>query len=170
MQKLGFAEYWLNQAVPHPNSFSKIVKERIKDQFLQNWSEQLFSSSACSNYRIFKTDFKFEEYFTLLPRDLALSLCNFRCRNNKLPVVIGARYDLSIDQRVCNFCNNNSVGDEFHYVFNCTHFNAERKKYILYNTKTPNTVSFAKLFQSSDYLVLLNLAIFVKKVMQAFKQ
>jgi hypothetical protein len=42
-----------------------VVKQRLLDQFVQNWQTSLSDSSKASNYRIFKTKFEFEEYFNI---------------------------------------------------------------------------------------------------------
>ena len=47
--------------------FKNIVKQKLKDQFLQGWIEQLNASSMCVNYRIFKSELRFEEYLLILP-------------------------------------------------------------------------------------------------------
>ena len=48
-----------------PNSFEcfkEVIKRRLEDQFIQKWSEELFNSGTCTNYRIFKTNFILEKY------------------------------------------------------------------------------------------------------------
>ena len=67
-----------------------MVKEYTLDQKLgdilrQNWSEKVNESGSC--YKIFKTNLNFEKYLVNLnqrERD-RISLCKFRCGNNKLP-------------------------------------------------------------------------------------
>jgi hypothetical protein len=41
-------------------------KTTLLDQFLQDWNSSVHNSPKAFNYRIFKTDFKFEEYFNIL--------------------------------------------------------------------------------------------------------
>ena len=79
---------------------------------------------------------------------------------------------LSIDrsERICDLCNKEELGDEFHYLFNCTFFKDERKKFIpeyLYNV--PNTISFSELMNSDDKYVLIGLSKYAKIVMSVFK-
>lgn len=42
----------------------------------------------------------------------------------------GRFYNKVREHRTCHVCNNNLLGDEFHYLFNCTSFNDIRKKYL----------------------------------------
>jgi hypothetical protein len=61
----------------------------LLDQFLQDWNSSVHNSPKAFNYRIFKTDFKFEEYFNILDKQNSLLLCKFRTTNHKLPIEKG---------------------------------------------------------------------------------
>jgi hypothetical protein len=56
------------------------------DQFLQDWNSSVHNSPKAFNHRIFKTDFKFEEYFNILDEQNSLLLCKFRTTNHKLSI------------------------------------------------------------------------------------
>ena len=62
------------------------IKQTLLDQFLQDWNSSVHNSPKAFNYRIFKTDFKFEEYFNILDEQNSLLLCKFRTTNHKLPI------------------------------------------------------------------------------------
>ena len=34
------------------------------------------------------------------------------------------------DDRICEFCGIHKIGDEFHYMLECTYFNDTRKVYL----------------------------------------
>ena len=51
----------------------RTIKQNVKDQFVQEWQNSVFNSSKCSNYRIFKTEFKFENYLVDLPTKLRIN-------------------------------------------------------------------------------------------------
>ena len=36
------------------------------------WKESVFNSPKCLNYRIFKKEFQYDNYFNILPIDLAI--------------------------------------------------------------------------------------------------
>ena len=90
----------------------------------------MFNSSKCINYRIFKTAFGLEKYFTILPCDLVYCLSKFRCVSHRLPVECGRFLNIDRSERLCELCNSNEIGDEFHYIFNCEFFNNERLKFL----------------------------------------
>ena len=169
LNQLGFSEYWLNQNVPSPNYFRNIVKLRIKDQFAQLWSSKINELRKYANYKFFKTTFEFENYFKLLPNNLALTFCHFRCCNNKLPIEKGIFYGIERNRRFCHLCNTDALGDEFHYIFDCPYFKTDRKKYIDKNLCRPNIINFKKIFQSNDSEFLIKITIFMKKIMHTLR-
>jgi hypothetical protein len=85
----GLSEYWLTQNVPKNVILSKIVKQRLCDQFKQSWSESVFTSAQCLNYRIFKCIHQLENSLVQLPYDLRKAYCNYRCLNHRLPIEKG---------------------------------------------------------------------------------
>ena len=53
------------------------------------------------------------------------------------------------DDRICHLSCNSDVGDEFHYIFNCTSLSAERIEYIpSYYTNRASAFSFFHLFST----------------------
>ena len=40
---------------------------------------QIFNAPKCTNYRMYKSEFSLEKYFTILPPDLMYNMCKFRC-------------------------------------------------------------------------------------------
>ena len=100
-----------------------------------------------------------------------INLCKFRCRNSKIPVVVQGYAYLNIpcENRICTFCNQNEIGDEYHYVMRCHYFKNSREKYIE-NVFwiNPSYNNFSKLFQSKDVGVLRNLAKFIKNINRKF--
>jgi hypothetical protein len=103
---------------------------------------------------MYKYEFGLEKYFTILPPDLMYNMCKFRCGNHKLPIEMGRFVSIGRSERICDLCNKEELGDEFHYLFNNIFFKDERKKFIpeyLYNV--PNTISFSELMN----VVMINM-------------
>ena len=63
----------------------RIVKQRLMDQFIQEWQSRVAENSVCSNYRLFKKKFCFEKYLTYLPSILRQRVLKFRLINHRLP-------------------------------------------------------------------------------------
>ncbi len=68
-------------------------------------------------------------------------------------------------------CIDGEVGDEFHYIFNCSHFDKECSQFT--NRKYMNGANISKiklkhLFDTESESVLLNLAMFTKTILSKF--
>ena len=62
----GLSYIWSNQ-IHTIESFKRTVKQGLMDQFIQEWQSRVAENSVCSNYRLFKKKFCFDEYLTYLP-------------------------------------------------------------------------------------------------------
>ena len=83
----GFPYLWLNQDLNcSVDWFKSVISNRLKDQFIQLWNETINRSGKCINYRMFKSEFKLENYLINLPFPSRKLLAKFRCRNHKLPI------------------------------------------------------------------------------------
>jgi hypothetical protein len=99
------------------------------------------NSTKCLNYRIYKSNFCFEQYLSVLPSDLRMYLCKFHCLSNNLPIETGRFFNIDRSERHCNLCNVNELGDEFHYLLKCTFFNNVRAKFLPRNIcNNPNVL------------------------------
>ena len=73
-------------------------------------------------------------------------------------------------ERLCKICDTMSMGDEFHYIFQCTAFDAEKAKYIHANlSKHPNTLNMEILFNDENPSYLANLATFYSIIMATMR-
>ena len=86
---LGFYDAWLFQTVGDSKLFLNIVKTRLKDQFVQNWSGRLSESNRAVCYRAI-AHFQFQTYSdTLDIRKFRVSLTKLRVSSHRLHVEIG---------------------------------------------------------------------------------
>ena len=167
----GFSHVWTKQDAGSGNtpSFKHTLSQRLKDQFIQSWLSDINNSSTCSNYRIFKTNHGFENYLINLPIVKAINLCKYRTSCTKIPIVTGRYNNIDRDNRICTLCNND-IGDEFHYIFICNHFNQLRTKYVRpYYTKGANALKMEQLFTTSKIEEMKNLANFINYIIDSFK-
>ena len=77
---------------------------RSQDQFSQEWSSDIFNCSKTICYRLYKTEFLFEQYISILPPYLMNYLCKFRCGSHRLPIETGRWeniYKEVIDYAIC---------------------------------------------------------------------
>ena len=60
-------------------------KKTLLDQFLQDWNSSVHNSPKAFNNRIFKTDFKFEEYFNILDEQIPFFYINLKLQIINFP-------------------------------------------------------------------------------------
>jgi hypothetical protein len=58
-------------------------------------------------------------------RDI-FTFCRFRLNNHKLSVEYGRWNNIPRELRICHLCNTADLGNEFHYLLKCDHFNEKR--------------------------------------------
>ena len=87
-----------------PVGIAKLVKMKLIENYKQEWSESIFNTPKCLNYRIFKAELVLEQYFDLLPHDLATAPCHLSSLNHKLPVEYGRFWGVERDDRICELC------------------------------------------------------------------
>ena len=164
LENCGMANIWQAQTFPNVVWLKKAVRLRLQDQFIQQWQTEVFNSDKCILYRAYKEVFGFEDYLNL-PTELRVPLCKLRMSNHKLAVERGRYRDIPRNERVCDLCDANTLGDEFHFLLKCSKFENIRKYYIPRKYwRRPNIISFCNLLNCK--LLKVKLAKFVK---EAFK-
>ena len=110
--------------------------------------------------------FKQEKYIEILSPGLMHSFLKFRTLNHKLPVQKGRIQNIPRPERLCTKCNDEDIGDEFHYIMKCPFFYAKRKELIpIKYWKYPNVLNFEYLFCSENKTLLIKLVLFIKIIM-----
>ena len=167
---LGLSELWLCQwypnILPSASVFKSRIKQRLFDQYVQEWFEEINNNELYYNYRMFKTEFCFEKYLNILPANLVSFLVKYRTLNHRMPIQKGRFLKMNRSERVCLKCNSGDLGDEFHYLFTCSYCTEERKRLIkTYYWKRPNAIKYQQLLGSSSRLVLLKLVRFIRFIL-----
>ena len=60
-------------------------------------------------------------------------ICKYRVCAHNLSIETGGFYNINRNERLCFNCNNNSMEDEYHFILECSRYNALRRKYIKQN-------------------------------------
>lgn len=146
--KCGHINIWQSHDFLNRSWLKKTVYQKLSDLFINEWFSTINTSRKCINYRLYKEKFEFENYLVQTPYKLLRYMIKFRTRNNKLPVEIGSWNNVEYNDRKCLFCNDNSIGDEYHYLLECQEFVGKRKscldnKYI----RHPNIIKFKQVMQ-----------------------
>ena len=121
-------------------------------------SSDFQASPKCINYRFFKTELKIEPYITELQPCSYITESRFRTTNNRLHIERGRWKNADRSQGFCNLYTGNMLGDEFHYLLECTYFTEERKTYLpKFYLRHVHTLKFQKLMFTENLKLLNNL-------------
>lgn len=165
---LGFNEAWLQQGVGDINLFLKIVKQRLCDNFIQNWNAEINQSTRAIFYRNIAV-FKFQDYLDVVKvKKFRNALSRLRVSSHRLEVETG-RWNkpqrIEYIERKCRICN--KLEDEFHFVFECCAYENIRNTYIpRYFRVRPNMFKCTELFSSSNNQNINKLASYVFKAFE----
>ena len=161
----GFSGVWYSQSFNNPTWLMKALKQKLKDIFIQNWNSQVHSTSESNIYKVYKTNFEQGKYISILPTSFCKTFMRFRTRNHRLPIEVGRWRGIPSNQRLCSFCN--ELGDEFHFLLTCKHFELERKLYLKrYYYIRPNIIKFDQLMNMEREIDLKNLCKFIKVILK----
>ncbi len=146
------------------------TQNRIHDQYLQSWQEEINMSSKALFYRIIKDEPSFEEYLDSLPFKHRNNLIRFRVSNHSLPIETGRWHNIKREERICPYCRGNVLGDEFHFILECPNFEEDRIKYIKRHIYIrPNILKLQTLFKTKNKNSLTQLSIFIAKIDRELK-
>jgi hypothetical protein len=128
LSRLGFYHVWLEQGVGHVNIFVQILKQRIKDVFVQGWQSRIDISTRDTFYKSIYS-FGFQPYLKILNvNKYRKALCRLRVSSHRLNIEWGRRNRTVRENRLCISCN--KLENEFHFLFECNMYDAIRDKYI----------------------------------------
>ena len=113
LDSCGFSDIWLSQDIINPKWFRVVTAQRINDQFLQEWSTTLNTSSSGFNCRIFKDTPQQSKFLKLLSNYYCKIFIAFRTRNHRFPVEQGkkTRNDQELTQPDPISCPQNQKGN-----------------------------------------------------------
>ena len=167
LNEMGIGYLWNSQEFS-TNWFKHTISQISKDTSVQNLRSAIIESGHCQTYKTLKCNMDFEPYLTMLDKKYAIPLCKFRTGNNKLPIVTGRHKNTPRNERFCLLCPDRKLGDEYHYIFECTHFTEKRSQLIDRRFLIDRSdIAMCRLFNTLDVNHLKQLATFVYLIMDA---
>ena len=133
----GRPDIWINQDNLEQQQLSKLkqyTKQTLIQQYRHNCHTLLLNSSKGRNYSLFKENILLENYLLKLSRNECINLIKFRTATHHLPIETGRWEGIEIEDRKCQLCNKNDIGDEFHYLLASPKLLLHRPKYYQVQT------------------------------------
>ena len=168
LMTLGFYDVWLGQGVGNYDEFMTALKQRLTDNFVQNWHSRLEDSSRAVFYRSIAS-FHFQPYLEHINvSKFSQALSKLRISSHRLEIEAGRwvrPHSIPVNDRKCAVCQ--VLEDEYHFVLECRMYTELRRKYISkYYWHRPSMFKFVELINTCNTRYLKNLGAFVY---QAFK-
>lgn len=164
-ENCGMLDIWLSNNFVNKTWLTNSVKQRLCDQYVQQWHSDINNSAKGISYRLFNDNFIFQSYLSSnISIKNRIILSKFRCINHKLPIETGRWQNVPKENRICNLCHSD-LGDEYHYIMNCNVLSDIRKVYIpSYFILNPNILKYHTLFSTKKLSVLNNLCKFISVI------
>ena len=116
-------------------------------------------------YKTFKYSHGKEKYTEILPAHFKKALFQFRMGTHKLPVnnSINTLMYLELIDITSTNCDKSVMGDEIHFLYECTKLNNLRVKYLFPPDirREPNVFNFVNIMQTNYPETIGNLAKFI---------
>ena len=147
-------------------NYTALLKSRLRDQFIQEWSNCISNTSKLDYYKRFKSSFCYEEYIDKIENDtLRKHFSCLRLTSHCLEIEFGRFNGIDRQNRLCKLCQQNVVESEYHFILCCPRYSEIRSKY-LGHISWPNVNKFINYMSTKSKKTLINLAKFIK---EAFK-
>ena len=151
LSSIGMGNLWELQTNNNlPSQLGDMVAGRLKDIYRQIWHAKLFpvgesdKSGKLRTYRKFKSDLSYESYLDNVDDVLdRVHLTRFRISNHRLNIETGRYTGINVNERICNFCNQNKIDDEKHFLLECD-FHQKARLDIL-KLRTPQLINESTL-------------------------
>ena len=163
-----FGDVWLQQNVGHLNRFVSVFKQRLLDQFQQDWSASITSKERFEFYSIFKQSIQTEKYIDILQlRCFREAYIKFRFGISPI-LVHRLRYRNDIIPRdlLCPVCKD-EIEDESHVLFSCKAYEDFRKDVSWFNgSHTAVVVDVSHVMSADNERSIWEVSRFLYKVLQ----
>ena len=140
---------------------AKSIQKCECDQFKQLWHSRIINNNNVM-YQLFKTSHCKEMYTEILPEHLKKALFQFRIGTYKLPANNLKNNNIPRNERICTICDEGVLGDEIHFLYECTKLDDQINKYIpSCNRASANIHNFTRMLQTTEPDQVNDLAKFI---------
>ena len=162
--RYGFGYAFEYQDVGDQKQFLSMFKQRLKDNYIQEWHSSTNETSKLKYYCKYKSVFELEKYLVVVSiRKYRIALSKFRCSNHNLEVERGRRTNIPHNLRYCLFCLEKGLShieDELHVLLSCPLYEDLRNRYLP-NRRQNTTNGFVSLLSSRNVTRINELACYI---------
>lgn len=145
------------------NKISHSSKLKLKNNLQQKYSELVFNSlydnvkeSKLRTYLQFKKNYRKELYLDMISSSkLRTAVTKLRISDHSLPIEIGRRNNIDLNNRFCEKCNTNKLGDEFHFILECENVELSKHRNDMLKNISVIMPQFETLNDYSKFLYII---------------
>ena len=166
----GLSYMWSN-ICPNPDWLKLKIEQILKDQFHQEWRQDLDSKTSCDVYFQLKDKIVLENYLKMGNKSSRKAICQFRTNNSHLPKVTGRYNNIPRTERYCRLCDGQKMGDEFHLLCECTNAKIVEMRCIYlpkFVTWRPSVFKCISWLKSTSKKDIKALGCFLKEVLPLY--
>ena len=166
----GYGYVWLRQCINESSeSFLFHFKQRLMDQYIQTWNDNVDKTSDNRFYKSIKTEFRFEDYLDAVEKSSnrkALSKIRLGSHNFMIERGRWVTPKLDINVRLCSSCQ--TLEDVYHCLIDCPRFKNQRKSLPSIFTEKPSMSKLVSLFKTENIAHLKKLALVCQRIMNCY--
>ena len=167
LKLIGMDEHFDNPNNVSVDLFSKTCLTKLKQICVKQWRLRLANEPKLRFYKLFKTEFNFENYLEIVPHfPLRKIITKFRCSDHRLEIETGRHRKIPINQRICKICTS-GIETEEHFLRRwCPKLKNLRDKYFGHPSSFIHWISILKC---SDKKMTFNLGNYIDKALKLRK-
>lgn len=137
-----------------------------------------YDDTKLRTYNLVKNAYRKERYLSFIKNsDFRTAITKLRLSDHKLPIETGRIYKIPPNDRICNRCDSNILGDEFHILMECKdtklsllreHFLNNIYKALPQFNKLGKRNQFLYIFKVHDLTIIHHIAYYVYNVLKCF--
>ena len=134
----------------------RLLKKFIRSNYSVHWKSSITQESRMRTYNKFKHNFEYEEYLNLANEEHRKSLTRLRISAHRLAIERG-RYTVPHtppEERLCNYCSEKCIEDEFHFLMSCNHYQEIRSSLKMSIIK--ECKNFANLEENAQFIYMMS--------------
>ncbi len=103
----------------------------LHEKKIQEWYDNIYNYPKLRTYDFFKNSFGHEPYVTInMNRNYGCALARLRSGILPLDIKVGRWNNVNINARLCKLCNNGSIENEYHFMFECQFYDQEIARFV----------------------------------------
>ena len=161
LYELGLGSYWVSQKVTSIDFFTALVRQRLQDNYLTKWTNDVIDSTDGRLFKFIKESFCYESYLDNMHNgSIRNAITRIRLSSHRYRIETGrwGNNRVQRDERVCEVCN--VIESEYHVLMICPRFINERTERLPECMLTnPSEENFISMLKSKAMNVQLHLGL-----------